>query len=343
MQKLTYLFLTLFFIGAADLHAQAKFQVDTIEDAKSLPVFYTGLGHTAKTFSGRNFLKHLGEGNKWTVDLTNVPVKEEWTDLLDPTFSHWDKFIGVPHVSVPLPADVPKSEDVHVGTPLGVNNDPLGVFTMIREGGEDVLKVRGQIYGGLTSKQEYGDYHLSLQFKWGERKWEPRLKLQRDNGLLYHCTGPHGAFWNVWMRCLEFQIQERDMGDFFALAGANAFGITAGPQENKQGTFQKGGERMGIGDHYGNYRNTRSTDEELGHGEWNTLELYTVGGRAIHVVNGKVVNAIDDAHTVINGELVPLTRGKLQLQSEAADGYFRRVKIRPITEIPAKVLEAAGL
>lgn len=305
-------------------------------------VFYTGLGHAPKTFQQEEFSLHLKEGIKWAIGLTHVPLAEEWTDLLDADFTHWDKFIGVPHTSVPLPDDISKSENVHEGTPLGLNNDPLGVFTMVKEDGEDLLKINGQIYGGLTSKQEYGDYHLQLQFKWADKKWPPRLKAQRDNGLLYHCTGPHGVFWNVWMRCLEFQIQERDMGDFFALAGTNAYGLTAGPQENKQGTFQNGGERMGIGNNFGNYRNTRSTNEELGHGEWNTLELYTLGGRAIHVVNGKVVNAIDDAHLMVDGKPLPLVRGKIQLQSEAADGFFRRVRIRGIKEIPADILKEAG-
>ena len=47
----------------------------------------------------------------------------------------------------------------------------------------------------------------------------PRLNPKRDNGILYHATGPHGKFWNVWMRSHEMQIQETDMGDYFALAG----------------------------------------------------------------------------------------------------------------------------
>lgn len=112
--------------------------------------------------SSRNAVKS-GSG------LADAPLSKEWTDLLDPTFSRWDKFIGVPHVSLSLPEGVPKSEDVRKGTPLGLNNDPLGVFTMVSQDGEDVLKVNGQVYGGLTSKQEYGDYHLQLQFKWDEK------------------------------------------------------------------------------------------------------------------------------------------------------------------------------
>ncbi|MGL4462831.1 MAG: hypothetical protein ACRC1K_11835 [Planctomycetia bacterium] len=61
---------------------------------------------------------------------------------------------------------------------------------------------------------------MSLQFKWGEKKWEPRKNDKRDSGLLLHCVGKHGAFWNVWMRSLECQIQEGDCGDFIALAGS---------------------------------------------------------------------------------------------------------------------------
>ena len=239
--------------------------------------------------------------------------------------------------------DHPTSEDVHVGTPLGLNNDPKAVFRMIEEAGEDVLYVSGEIYGGLTSKRDYRDYHLQLQFKWGEKKWIPRLEVQRDNGLLYHCTGPHGAFWNVWMRCLEFQIQERDMGDFFALAGANAMVYSEPGTDNKGYTFEAGAEKLGVGNHYGNYRCRRSTNEELPNGEWNTLDLYTIGGTAIHMVNGKVVNVITEAHTVENGVKVPLVGGKIQLQSEAAEAYFKGVRIKALDSFPADVRTMAGL
>ncbi|MEM9928729.1 MAG: DUF1080 domain-containing protein [Bacteroidota bacterium] len=272
-----------------------------------------------------------------------MSLTKRWKDLLDADFTHWEKFIGVPHVSVPLPPEVPKSENVHVGTPLGLNNDPLGVFTMVEEDGEPILKINGQIYGGLTSKQEYENYHLQLQFKWGEKKWPPRLNAQRDNGLLYHCTGPHGAFWNVWMRCLEFQIQERDMGDFFPLAGANAKIQNAGPQADKQLTFKVGGPLGGVGSTFGNYRGIRSTNEEKPHGEWNTLDLYTIGDQAFHVVNGVVVNALENAFIVVDGKEIPLVRGKIQLQSEAADAFFRRIRIRKIRRIPKDILKQAGL
>ncbi|MEL7159759.1 MAG: DUF1080 domain-containing protein, partial [Bacteroidota bacterium] len=268
---------------------------------------------------------------------STVAATEGWTDLLDPELSQWDIWMGVPHVSVRgLPEGTPQSEDVHNGTPMGLNKDPKGVFTMEKEAGEDVLRVSGEIYAGLTSKEQYGDYHLQLQFKWGEKKWEPRLGQQRDNGLLYHCTGDHGAFWNVWMRCLEFQIQENDMGDLFCLAGANSLARTVDVADKKSYQYlESGGVFRGVGRAFGNFRNQRSAPNEKPHGEWNILDLYTVGGAAIHVVNGKVVNALRGAFVEENGKRTELTRGYLQLQSEAAEGYYRGVRIRPLQEFPA--------
>jgi hypothetical protein len=97
---------------------------------------------------------------------------------------------------------------------LGLNNDPKNVFSCKEMDGETVLHISGEIYGALTSKNEYENYHLRLQYKGGEKKWEPRLERERDSGILYYCVGPHGAFWNVWMQAQEFQVQEGDCGDY---------------------------------------------------------------------------------------------------------------------------------
>jgi Domain of Unknown Function (DUF1080) len=130
-----------------------------------------------------------------------------WYPLLDRNLSQWEVFMGVPHPSVDV--DWPsKSESGTIGQPMGLNNDPLKVFSVKEMEGETVLCITGQIYGGLTTLKEYENYHLSLQFKWGDKKWPPRNNQKRDSGLLVHCVGKHGAFWNVWMRSLECQIQD---------------------------------------------------------------------------------------------------------------------------------------
>jgi hypothetical protein len=40
----------------------------------------------------------------------------------------------------------------------------------------------------------------------------------------------------------------------------------------------------------------------------------------------------------VDGRETPLTKGKLQLQSEAAEVYYRNIQIRPIDRIPNEIL-----
>ena len=39
---------------------------------------------------------------------------------------------------------------------------------------------------------------------------------------------------------------------------------------------------------------------------------------------------------VVDGKVVPLTKGKLQIQSEAAEVFYKDVEIRPITSMPSE-------
>ena len=57
--------------------------------------------------------------------------------------------------------------------PLGLNNDPKHVFAFETIDGVQVLHISGEIYGALTAKQADGNYHLKLQFKWGEKIGQP--------------------------------------------------------------------------------------------------------------------------------------------------------------------------
>lgn len=264
---------------------------------------------------------------------TLVPA---WTDLLDEKLSYWEKFIGVPHASVEgLPVGTLQSEDVHVGQPLGLDNDPKNVFSVLKENDELVLKASGEIYGGLTTLNEYENYHFTLQYKWGDKKWAPRLNKKRDAGLLYHCTGRHGAFWNVWKRMLEFQIQEGDTGDFFGLAGANATVHSVETEDKLKYQYNAKGKKYGVGEDYGNWQCRRSEMHEKPNGEWNKVDLYVKGNEAYHLVNGVVVNRISNAYVRDGKHKIPLMKGQIQLQSEGATIFYKDIKIKAISEFPA--------
>lgn len=267
----------------------------------------------------------------------DMPATADTVDLLDASLSQWEVFIGVPHVSVTgLPKGTFQSEDVTIGKPLGLNNDPKQVFATFAENGTTVLHVSGEIYGGLTTKKAYSDYHLSVDFKWGDRKWEPRLSQKRDSGILYHCHGEHGAFWNVWKSCLEAQVQETDLGDMHLLAGTKA-----------RSRFRVLGEKSNIFDPHASSpwsewigHLSASQEPDRPHAEWNHLEVYVVGDSAVHVANGIVVMAITGARDR-NGN--PLMSGQIQLQSEAAECFFRNLRLTPISAFPKDIAAMAGL
>lgn len=270
----------------------------------------------------------------FTALMANLVVaQDDWKNLLDKDLSQWEAYIGVPHKSVKIEGREPsKSKNGSNGDePLGLNNDPLNIFSTEEVDGEPVLKITGEIYGGLTSLEEFDSYHLSLEFRWGEKKWAPRLEKIRDSGLLIHCVGKHGAFWNVWMQSLECQIQEGDCGDFIALAGTRAtMPVKKKGKRNfydaKSEVFEEVRGKVPHG-----------PSKEKPHGQWNTIEVYTIGQKAVFVVNGTPNMAITKTLQTVDGELKPLTKGKLQIQSEAAEVEYRRIKIRSIKAFPEEL------
>lgn len=294
-------------------------------------VFYTGLGHTKESYLDERLLKQLEAGIEWAAGKTNVnTLTKKWTPLLEDPAKNWDVYIGVPHKTIKDLPNVDPSSNGIKGEPLGLNNDPKNVFNFKEDG---TVHVTGEIYGALTTKKEYENYHLKLKVKWGEKKWEPRLNDLRDSGLLYHCTGPYRKFWNVWMRSQELQIQEGDMGDYYALGGA----VSDVPAKK---IMIEGKSKMFYdedGEFYAG--NTKKSDEERvekKNGKWNTIELITYNGTSIHIVNGEVVMTLYNSREKHKDDFKPLTRGKIQIQSEGAEVFYKDIKIKSIDGIPSK-------
>lgn len=256
--------------------------------------------------------------------------------LFDENLSNFETWIGVPHQSVKdLPKGTYQSNNVHNGVPLGLNNDIKNVFTTQIENGELVLKVSGEIYAGLTTKDTFENYHLSVMFRWGDKKWEPRLNAKRDSGILYHCYGKHGRFWKTWKTSLEYQVQENDLGDFIPLGGNSESPKVEGPKTEIRGR-KVGGRNMydpSAETYLEKIGYTNAFKEvDAPHGQWNHLEIYVVENDAIHVVNGVVVMVVENAINPESGK--KLTRGQIQIQSEAAECYYKNLTIRSIKKFP---------
>ncbi|MEM1109676.1 MAG: DUF1080 domain-containing protein [Planctomycetota bacterium] len=271
------------------------------------------------------------------VGLGASAVAGEPVSLIDAELSQWEIWMGVPHATVEgLPEGTFQSTNVHGGEPMGLNNDVKNVFTTTTdEDGQPVLAITGEIYGGLTTLDSFENYHFTTEFRWGDRKWEPRLNVKRDSGILYHCYGEHGSFWKVWKSCLEYQVQESDLGDFIPLAG---------PKAKMRGTWVNDGKRLKYDPaspdfHTAGGYTSAAVEPDAPHGEWNTLEFYVIGNDAVHIANGEIVLVLHDA---VDGNGDPLVRGQIQIQSEAAECYYRNMVVTPIThdDLPADVAAA---
>ena len=131
------------------------------------------------------------------------------------------------------------------------------------------------------------------------------------------------------------QIQETDMGDYFALGGV-AINIKSKKLDNNQFIYAHDGEFKNFIQGPGLInRCRRNADNEKAYGEWNQLELICFEDKSIHIVNGKVVMALQDSRVHIAENDEPsLQRGKIQLQSEYAESYYRDIQIQSIKSLP---------
>ncbi len=268
------------------------------------------------------------------IPLFSVTAREEWTSLLDKDLSQWERYLSYAH-QPGYNGKIPKDASGKELAPIGYNKDTTHVFSVRDEAGGPVLRVSGEIYGCLISRQAYDNYHLKLQVKWGQQKHAPRKNLLRDTGILYHSNGQAGAeYWRTWMLSQEFQIMEGHMGDYWCQANSaidirsfQSEGVMSRVADEKQpfATLKSGAD----------YYCMRSANYESPEGEWTTLELICFEGKSLHIVNGHVVMILQNSRYIKNtGEEVPMVKGKIQLQSEAAEAFYRNIQIRKLDRMP---------
>jgi len=265
---------------------------------------------------------------------------QKWEPLFNgKDFAGWEFYLGVPDSSVDVPGMERNEEGVYT-QPLGEGNDPLNVFTVVEVDGAPAIRASGQIYGSLATVQEYGNYHLKLEVKWGEKKWAPREDQRRNAGVLYHGTGEFGKGLGVWKTSHECQVMENDFGLSYRM-GATYCDITARLNENGRGyTYDPAAPKVsfGPGMHAGPVCAQYPMNEKPV-GQWNTIEVLCYEGTSVHVINGKANMSITNSHLLIDGKETPLTKGVIQLQSEGAEVYYRNIQIRPINKIPDEYLK----
>jgi 3-keto-disaccharide hydrolase len=232
--------------------------------------------------------------------------------------------------------------------------DLSGWYTMLQKSGKDVAQVRKIVVmeqemlhilgneitaeamepGYIATNQEFENVHIRVEYKWGVKRFAPRSESKRDNGILYGLVGED----KVWPRMVECQIEEGDVGDYFLVDGVRGiqarhdsglFGQGLTPNGWSAPPAMRPGEtppepttgRM-IKD--GNFENLD---------EWNVVEVIWQGDRSAHIVNGRTVNVcsmLQQPDPQNPGKFIPLTRGKIAIEIEFAEIWFRRIEVKTL-------------
>jgi putative membrane-bound dehydrogenase-like protein len=268
--------------------------------------------------------------------------------------------LSIPFVATAQPVtkkvdllEVIKSGNVehHVNPKMDFHDDPKDIWTFAKDG---TFNISGRGYGYVATKENYRDYHLVIEFKWGTKTWGAREKKAKDNGILLHAYGPHGAYSDTWMASIEAQIIEGGVGDILVLSPKLADGTELTTSlsaefvldRDKEKIWKQGAPRQTVTKGRINWRGRDEdwsdtvgfrgkNDVESPSGEWNRLEVIAKGDTLQYFVNGALINEAFDCKP---------SEGKILLQTEGAEMIVRRYELYPLGEFKEKwsAIQASG-
>jgi hypothetical protein len=161
-----------------------------------------------------------------------------------------------------------------------------------------VIHCEGSVNGYLITDKEYDNYVLRVEWRWGD-KVHTKSKV-RNSGVFVHVVGED----KIWPKAIEAQLMADHAGDFW-LVDNFKLTVDAKRQDPK------------VARHY--FRMKDGVEKKLG--EWNQYEITCKGDTIKLVINGQLVN---------EGTGAEITRGKILLQSEGAEIFFRNVELKSL-------------
>ncbi len=208
--------------------------------------------------------------------------------------------------------------------------DPKSVFT-VHDG---MIHISGEGAGYVATEQSYKNYHLVVEYKWGQKS--DGSKYVRNSGVLLHKINPD----RVWPTCIEVQLAQGCEGDFIVIRGADAEGKPASATmtcetrvaEDGRTRWHPGGtksvysgKQFWWSKHEPGFKellDTRGKDDVASPlGQWTKVECLCSDDRITVKINGETVNEAFDVHP---------TAGKILLQNEGNEIFFRNFELRPV-------------
>jgi hypothetical protein len=162
-----------------------------------------------------------------------------------------------------------------------------------------VLVCKGTPRGYLYTEQDYTDFKIEFEWRY------PPGATQSNGGLLLRMTGEHA----VWPKCLEFQLNQTQAGDFWGIRGFTY----AGPESRY---------RIITNSPYGTLRHLKRTlGMERPAGQWNRFEGIAAGDTVVQKINHVKVNE------AVGCDVVP---GKILITAEGQEIQFRNIRLTPL-------------
>jgi hypothetical protein len=181
----------------------------------------------------------------------------------------------------------------------------------------------------VTTRDRFQNFHLQLEYRWGERRYAPRQLHKRNSGLLYHLQAPPIS---ATPACVELQIQESDVADAILVKilgeqGVSLGGTPAWPVQPLGAT-----PVAALPSHAGGVSRLWFRKDGLFEREddWNQIDLIAVGDRAAHLVNGRMVNTVFGLR---HADGSSPTAGHLAITIESAELMVRNIRIRSVTGV----------
>ena len=113
----------------------------------------------------------------WTVLAASVvlPQEPEGRSLFNGRdLAGWETWLGKPNKAIEVPGLEKNAQGEYAG-PAGLNKDPKGVFSVVEVDGKPTLRLSGEIWGALTTVDEFENFHFKIEQKWGTKKWPPQI------------------------------------------------------------------------------------------------------------------------------------------------------------------------
>ena len=185
----------------------------------------------------------------------------------------------------------------------------------------------------LYTEKEFANYVLKLDYKWLEKRFRPRLKDDRDAGVMFHI---HGDLKTMWPNCVEMQIGQSDSsktkdrytsGDLWVIGKD----VEVRNHRDSQKFYDPNVEAVRVGKNKSYDSSFVSNNAEKKFGQWNEITVTVKSGEeAIFELNGEVVNRTGAMTYVVDDQRVPLTKGRIGLQAEYAEVLYRNIRIKEI-------------